>query len=114
LATATARPDGSYQVAIEVEAHKFYADGKGAQTEAPLDEPFDIGVFTAEPGKPGFTAASVLSMKREAIQTGKQTVTVIVNQRPAWAGIDPYNKRIDRNSDDNLVKVEVGAAAPAR
>jgi ABC-2 type transport system permease protein len=112
-ATATARADGTYQVAIEVEAHKFYADGKGVQTEAPLDEPFDIGVFTAEPGKPGFTAASVLSMARQPIQSGKQTVTVIVAQRPAWAGIDPYNKRIDRNSDDNLVKVEV-RAAPAR
>jgi aminopeptidase N len=113
-ATATARADGSYQIAIDVEARKFYADGKGIETEAPLDEPFDIGVFTAEPGKPGFTAASVLAMKREPIQSGKQTVTLIVNQRPAWAGIDPYNKRIDRNSDDNLVKVEVRAAAPAR
>jgi hypothetical protein len=113
-ATATARGDGSYQVKIDVEAHKFYADGKGVETEAPLDEPFDIGVFTAEPGKPGFTAASVLAMRREPIQSGKQTVTVTVAQRPAWAGIDPYNKRIDRNSDDNLVKVELGAAAPAR
>jgi ABC-2 type transport system permease protein len=109
-ATATARPDGTYQVAIEVEAHKFYADGKGVETEAALDEPFDIGVFTAEPGKPGFTAASVLSMARQPIQSGKQTITVTVAQRPAWAGIDPYNKRIDRNSDDNLVKVEVRAA----
>ncbi|HEX3477437.1 MAG TPA: M1 family aminopeptidase [Kofleriaceae bacterium] len=112
-ATATALPDGSYQVKLEVEAHKFYADGKGVETEAPLDEPFDIGVFTAEPGKRGFTAASVLAMRRDPIQTGTQTVTVVVAQRPAWAGIDPYNKRIDRNSDDNLVKVEVGAA-PAR
>lgn len=112
-ATATARTDGTYQVTIDVEAHKFYADGKGVETEAPLGEPFDIGVFTAEPGKPGFTAASVLSMARQPIQSGKQTVTVIVAQRPAWAGIDPYNKRIDRNSDDNLVKVEV-RAAPAQ
>jgi ABC-2 type transport system permease protein len=113
-ATATALPDGSYQVKIDVEAKKFYADGKGVETEAPLDEPFDIGVFTAEPGKRGFTAASVLAMRRDPIHSGKQTVTVTVAQRPVWAGIDPYNKRIDRNSDDNLVKVEVGTAAPAR
>ena len=112
-ATATARSDGTYQVVIDVEAHKFYADGKGAETEAPLDEPFDVGVFTAEPGKPGFTAASVLAMRREPVQSGKQTLTVVVAQRPVWAGIDPYNKRIDRNSDDNLAKVEV-AAPPAR
>ena len=33
-----------------VEARKLYADGEGAETEAPLDEEFEFGVFTAEPG----------------------------------------------------------------
>jgi len=32
-------------------------------------------------------------------------VTVTVDRRPTWVGIDPYNKRIDRNSDDNLTQV---------
>ena len=26
-------------------------------------------------------------------------------EAPAWAGVDPYNKRIDRNSGDNGVAV---------
>jgi hypothetical protein len=25
---------------------------------------------------------------------------------PKFVGVDPYNKRIDRNSDDNFAKVE--------
>jgi len=108
-ATATRRADGKYDVAIEVEARKLYADGKGVETEAPLDEPFDLGVFTAEPGKPGFDAASVLYLQHRPIKSGKQTVTVVVDKPPVWAGVDPYNKRIDRNSDDNLTKVEVRA-----
>jgi len=112
-ATAVALPDGKYEVTLEVEARKLYADGKGVETEAPLDEPFDIGVFTDEPGSKGFTAASVLSMARRPIHTGKQSVTVVVDKRPAWAGVDPYNKRIDRNSDDNVRKVEIRAAAQA-
>jgi hypothetical protein len=29
-----------------------------------------------------------------------------VAKAPLWVGVDPYNKRIDRNSADNLVKVE--------
>jgi hypothetical protein len=33
-------------------------------------------------------------------------VTVVVDGWPAWVGIDPYNKRIDRNSDDNLTQVD--------
>ena len=30
----------------------------------------------------------------------------VVARMPTWVGIDPYNKRIDRNSDDNLTEVE--------
>jgi ABC-2 type transport system permease protein len=106
-ATAVKQADGHYQVTIEVEAHKLYADGKGVETEAPLDEPFDVGVFTAEPGKAGFTAAAVLRMERRPIHSGKQTVTLVVDQPPRFAGVDPYNKRIDRNADDNVTAVEV-------
>ena len=105
-ATVVQRPDGKYDVALEIEAHKRYADGKGIETEAPLDEPFDLGVFTAEPGKAGFRADSVLVMERRPIHTGKQTVTFVVDKLPSHAGVDPYNKRIDRNSDDNLTKIE--------
>jgi aminopeptidase N len=106
-ATAVKRPDGKYEVTLEIAAKKLYADGKGVETEAPLDEPFDIGVFTAEPGTSGFTAASVLYMQRRPIKSGTQTVTVVVDKLPTHAGVDPYNKRIDRNSDDNLMKIEL-------
>jgi ABC-2 type transport system permease protein len=105
-AKSTKRADGKFEVTFEVEAKKLYADGTGKETEAPLDEPFDIGVFSAEPGKAGYTAASVLSFARQRIRTGQQTVTVLVDQPPAFVGVDPYNKRIDRNSGDNLTKVE--------
>ena len=105
-AKSAKRADGKFEVSFEVEARKLYADGKGKETEAPLDEPFDIGVFSAEPGRPGYTAASVLSFARQRIRTGKQTVTVLVDKPPVFVGVDPFNKRIDRNSEDNLAKVQ--------
>jgi ABC-2 type transport system permease protein len=108
-ATAVKRADGNYEVTLKVEARKLYADGKGVETEAPLEEPFDIGVFTAEPGSPGFTADAVLKMEQRPIRKGAQTVTVVVDRLPTHAGVDPYNKRIDRTSDDNLTTVEVKA-----
>jgi aminopeptidase N len=110
-ASAVKRPDGKYEVTLHIEAHKFHADGKGVETEAPMDEPFDIGVFTAEPGKAGFTADAVLVMEQRPVHSGRQTVTVVVDKLPSHAGVDPYNKRIDRNSDDNLTQVEL---APSR
>ena len=104
-AKATQRADGRWDVSFTVQARKLYADGKGKETEAPLDEPFDIGVFAAEPGKKGYTARDVLLMERRPIRSGSQTITVTVDRKPAFVGVDPYNKRIDRNSDDNLSAV---------
>jgi aminopeptidase N len=101
------RADGKYDVTFTVEGKKLYADGKGKETESPLDEPFDVGVFTEEPGKKGYKKESALLMERRAIKTGKQSVTLVVDTLPKFVGVDPYNKRIDRNSDDNFTKVSI-------
>lgn len=106
-ATATKRADGKFDVSFTVEGKKLYADGKGKETEAALDEPFDIGVFTDEPGKKGYKRESVLLMERRQMKSGKQVISLVVNSPPKFVGVDPYNKRIDRNSDDNLTKVEM-------
>jgi len=108
-ATTRKLPDGRHELTLQIEAHKRYADGKGQETEAPLDEEIDIGAFTVEPGKTGFEAGSVLALSRHRIVSGLQTVTLTLDKPPAWAGVDPYNKRIDRNSEDNLKAV---SAAP--
>ena len=104
-AKAKKMADGKYEVSFTVEGKKLYADGKGKETEAPLDEPFDIGVFSAEPGKEGYKKESVLAFERRNVKTGKQTLTMVVAVLPKFVGVDPYNKRIDRNSDDNVIKV---------
>lgn len=105
-ATARQRADGRWDLTLDIEARKLQADGRGVETEVPLDELFDIGVFTAEPGQKGFAANSVLLMERRRIGGGRQQLQLVVDREPKWAGIDPYNKRIDRNSDDNLKAVE--------
>jgi aminopeptidase N len=106
VAKVSKRSDGRYDVALTVTARKLYADGTGKEREVPLSETFDLGVFTAEPGKKGFDAKSVLSLKPQMLKSGSQTLHVVVDAPPKFAGADPYNKRIDRNSDDNVIKVE--------
>jgi hypothetical protein len=98
-------PDGKWTVTLDVEAHKFYADGQGRETETPLDEPFDVGAFTAEPGKKDFKRESVLKFEQQRLHTGKQTLTLVADREPTYMGVDPYNKHVDRNSDDNVMKV---------
>jgi hypothetical protein len=94
-------------VQFEVQGRKLYADGKGAETETPLDEEFEIGAFDAEPGKKGFKADSVLAFQRQRLATGKTEIRLVTDRPPSFVGVDPYNKRIDRNSDDNLSPVSL-------
>jgi len=103
---AVQRPDGRWDVTFTAQARKLHADSKGVETEAPLEEPFDIGVFAAEPGKKGFASADVLLMERRTLRSGSQEVKVTVDRKPSFVGVDPYNKRIDRNSDDNLMRIQ--------
>jgi ABC-2 type transport system permease protein len=104
-ASVKARADGKFDVTLTVEAKKMYADGKGKETPASLNEAMDIGLFTAEPGKKDFKAANVVLYERRPIRSGVQTLTFTVAKAPKFAGIDPYNTVIDRNGDDNTVKV---------
>ena len=46
-------------------------------------------------------------MERRALRSGKQRITLVLDRAPKFVGVDPYNMRIDRNSDDNLVKVDM-------
>jgi aminopeptidase N len=102
--TVTKRPDGKYAVRLVVDAKKNYADGKGKETAAPIGgETFDVGLFTEKPGEKAFTSKNVLVFKRVSLTGGRQVFDFVTDKAPTWGGVDPYNKYIDRNSDDNLV-----------
>lgn len=98
--------DLTWRTRITIDAAKFYAGGKGKETPAPLAEAIEVGVFTERPGTGAFDKAKVLSMKRVSLRGGNQVVEVVTKgAKPAFAGIDPYNFYIDRDSDDNVVAV---------
>jgi aminopeptidase N len=108
LETAKSRKlaDGRWQTTLAVRARKLYVDGQGKETPTPLDGNFEIGLFTAEPGKSDFTRQSVLSFERRNLRDGEQEIVVYSAEKPAFAGVDPYNKRIDRDADDNVLRIE--------
>jgi aminopeptidase N len=98
-------PDGRFETVLTVEARKLYAQGRGQETAAPLDEVMDVGLFSLEPGKKGFGDDKVLAFERRRIRSGTQTLTFVTKVAPKVAGVDPYNIVIDRNGDDNTIKV---------
>jgi aminopeptidase N len=100
--TAVRRRDGRWDVTLTVEARKYYADEKGVEAEAPLEENIEVGLFTAMPGRGAFDRSNVVLLERRPMRSGRQQIRLIADRRPTHAGVDPYNFYIDRNSDDNV------------
>ena len=96
--------DNSYEVTIETESHKYRADSLGYEKEIPVNDYIDIGVFGKEI-RNGKTVNKELSLRKHKISKTKNTFKIIVKEEPTEAGIDPYNKLIDRVSDDNRKKL---------
>jgi ABC-2 type transport system permease protein len=97
-ATYSQLPNGKYKVDMAVEAHKFRADAKGQDHAVPLNDFIDIGI---EDSKGKF-----LYLQKQKIEKEQSAFTITVDSVPAQAGIDPILKLIDRNPDDNVIKVE--------
>jgi hypothetical protein len=103
--TAKQTETGAWQVTLDVKTRKVVVDTAGVETEVPMDDLIEVGVFPAAnragPGEPLF-----LQMHR--MRSGDQRITVMVPSKPARAGIDPRNLLIDVEGDDNLKEIARG------
>ncbi len=104
-ALATRRADGKFAVDLTVEAKKLRADGQGVETQVALDDWIDVGVFAGEE-KGGAPGERVLYLAKHHVTAPTTKLRLTVAEAPTRAGIDPYNKLVDRNSEDNLKRVE--------
>ncbi len=108
--TATYRKldNGTYEVSLEVESSKNHYDGLGKLLDSPdRANLLDIGVFAKDTvNARGMTIKSPLVLKKMWIEPGSTTLKFITDRKPVKAGIDPYNKMIDRIPEDNLIPVE--------
>ncbi len=99
-AKAKPLPDGRYEVTLKVVAKKLRADELGKESDVPLADWIDIGVLDSD-NKPLF-------LEKKKIDREAMEFTVIVDKKPARAGIDPFNKLIDRRPKDNTAAVDIG------
>ena len=107
---ATAEPtgEGAWQVTLDVRARKVVVDEAGAETERPMNDWVEIGVFApAEKGHEELSAP--LYVQKHRIRSGEQTITVTVPRKPVRGGIDPNHLLIDLETDDNIEDVKIGS-----
>lgn len=58
------------------------------------ESPMRLRVFDPE--------MDVLMMTRRPLVTGMNEIELIVDEMPQFAGVDPYNRLIERNGSDNV------------
>src|SRR5471032_2788977 len=100
-ASARKRADGKYDVTMTVRAAKMRASPTGEEKDVPLKDWIEIGVDDKD--------GNSLIRERKLVELKDNSYTVTVSGRPAKAGIDPDNKLIDRNPDDNMISVDSAA-----
>jgi len=101
-AAAEQTSTGEWQVTLDVQARKVVVDTSGVETERPMEDLVEVGVFT---GAQGGALGEALSLQMHRIRSGKQRITVTVPSQPTRAGIDPRNLLIDVNGNDNLKEI---------
>jgi ABC-type transport system involved in multi-copper enzyme maturation permease subunit len=107
--TASKVNDEEYDVTIKFTSQKLYADETGRETPAEYEGDYiDIGIFAEDDqDEDGKDRVNPLYVAKYKIKPGESSLTIRVKGEPAKAGIDPYNKLIDRIPDDNTVTVEI-------
>jgi len=93
--------DHKYKVTLIVDAKKLRANGDGVETQIPIHDLIEVGVFKGKKD-----SEEPLHTEKVWITQPRTTLTYIVSEKPTRAAIDPYSKLIDRNPEDNWVDVE--------
>jgi hypothetical protein len=97
-ATARRTEAGTWQVTLDVRGRKTVVDEAGVETEAPMDDWIEVGVFGE--GEP--------YMQKLRVGSGKQTITVTAPRKPALAGVDPRRLLSDPGeTDSNTREVKI-------
>lgn len=112
--------DGRYQVDIDFTVVKYRSDDKGKKSykddkgnelsepngkksikSYPLNDYIEVGVFGEKTKKGNYEYDNELYLKRYKINKIKNKVSIIVDEEPKEVGVDPYNKLVDTDSNDN-------------
>jgi ABC-2 type transport system permease protein len=95
---------------IAINTEQFIADGKGNEQPQSFSDLVDIVVFSGDPNDLD-ADAQVLYQHKHLLQDGESTITLDYSQidtskgEPAYIGLDPFVRYIDRNNMDNIFKL---------
>lgn len=96
-ATCKELTSGKFQIDLELKAAKFYLDGIGNQTEAPLHDYIYVALLDDKENEYYY--------QKHLFDANQKSIRIITDKKPTKAGIDPFMVLIDRDGDNNVIKV---------
>jgi hypothetical protein len=98
---------GKFEVNLTIDAQKLRSDTLGMTTSVIMNDWVDIGIY----GKPENGKDRLIYIQKHQIKDGESTIRLVVDEEPVKAGIDPINKLIDRNPEDNVIGVDLASSS---
>ncbi len=108
-ASVRERDDGKFELTLELQVRKLYADGKGVESEAEaLADWIEVGAYVErdDPEHEGETREEPIYLELHHFDRNDASVTLVLDERPLRAGVDPRKLLIDRSPRDNSCDVE--------
>jgi ABC-type transport system involved in multi-copper enzyme maturation permease subunit len=103
-ARARKRPDGQWDIELDVETKKLRAADDGSESEVPMNDLVEVGVLVEREGEPEPVPTA---LRMERFVAGTSTITITSPELPVRAAIDPRALLVDRSPSDNARKIEV-------
>lgn len=104
--------DGRWQVTLNVTARKTEVDEQGRETEVPMDDLVEVGVYAGATHGPHRGAPLHLQMHR--VRSGVQRITVDVPEEPEEAALDPRRLLPSAPRAERIRLVSERATTPPR
>ena len=102
-AVAEQLDNGNWKVSMDISAAQYRADGEGQETEVDMAMELDIAIFPEAGDELGeYDLPAPIHIERRIINGGDLHLEFELSDKPVKVGIDPYNKMVDKNPNDNL------------
>lgn len=105
-AKATRLKSGKWRVTVTVYATQYYADGSGKETEARVNDTFEISIHTHSPKDKNSNEGSSLVRRWQSLSQPYTNLTFDVDSEPVGVWIDPYRTLIERDTYDNYLVID--------
>jgi len=86
-----------YKIELPVSVTKYELDSLGEKKMLPINDWVEIGVYGEKEKE-----MELIYLKKHKITNRETVITILVNEKPGKAGIDPLYKLIEQNTADNV------------